>query len=124
MTFQEAQKDALRNLPAGWMRKMFARVVKKEAHGMWGLLKFKNNKKKDYLEKRHRPRKEEGRFRGIPIGDVELIDDKEDLVCLAYGEESNEEEKEYMKLPNSMADYVKLDEDGNPDNGLQIKKEC
>ena len=25
--------------------------------------------------------------------------------------ESNEEEKEYMKLPNSMADYVKLDEE-------------
>ena len=25
--------------------------------------------------------------------------------------ESNEEEKEYIKLPNSLADYVKLDEE-------------
>ena len=49
-----------------------------------------NNKKKDHLEKRHRPRKEEGRFRGIPIGDVELGDDKEDVVCLANRVESNE----------------------------------
>ena len=111
MTFQEAQKDALRNLPAGWMMKMFARVVQEEAHETWGLLKLKNNKKKYHLEKRHRPRKEEGRFRGIPIGDVELGDDKDDVVCLAYGVELNEEEKEYMKLPNSMTDYVKLDEE-------------
>ena len=43
---------------------------------------MKNIKKKDHLEKRHMPRKEEGRFRGITIGDVELIADKGDIVCL------------------------------------------
>ena len=74
-TFQKARWEALRPLPAGWMRKHFLAILRLEAKEDWQKLKEKNKAKKDHLEKKYRPRKEEGRYRGIPVGDDELGQD-------------------------------------------------
>jgi len=109
--FQEARKEALETLPAGWKRKHFLSVLRVEAEEDWRKLKEKNKTKKDHLEKKHRPRKEEGSVNGVPVGDEELGEDDETVEVLAYGVDLTENEKEYLKMPNSVTDFVKVDEE-------------
>ena len=43
------------------------------------------------------------------MGDEELGEDVERVEILAYEVELNDDEKEYLKLPNSVTDFVKID---------------
>ena len=73
-------------LPAGWMRRQFGRVVKAEVNQVWKEKGDKNNTKKNHLESKHKPKKEENVYRGIPIGDEELGEDVDkDEVVVAHG---------------------------------------
>ena len=110
-TFQMARREAERSLPAGWMRRCFSAILRQEAQSVWHTLRVKNAKKKDHLENRHRPRKEQGRFRGIPIGDEELGPDGEVVGCLTYGVVLSSCEEEYLRLPNCVTDFMKVDEE-------------
>ena len=83
------------------MRRRFEQIIKAEVNEVWNDKRQKNNKKKQHLENKHKPRKEEKEFRGIPIGDKELGEDVE----------LNEDEKEFLKLPKSATDYVRVDRD-------------
>ena len=49
------------------------------------LIQKKNARKKDNLEKKIKPRKEEGMYKGIPIGDEELGEDNVEITLLSYG---------------------------------------
>ena len=48
-------------------------------------------------------------FKGVPIGDDELGEDNVDIVALSYGVDLNEDEREYLKLPNSLTDFANVD---------------
>ena len=58
----------------------------------------------DHLERKIKPRKEEGMFKGVPIDDDELGEDNFEMVALSY-----EDEREYLKLPNSLTDFANVD---------------
>ena len=109
--FYLARREAIKVLPAGWMRYQLLVILRSEAQDLWSSLKQKNVKKKDHLEKRHRPRKEEGTIKGIPVGDKELGVDETVVEVLAYNVELTENEVEYLKLPNSFTDFVKADKE-------------
>ena len=70
LKFYSDKRDAKK--PAGWMRKNFLRIMRKEADSEWQSRIDKNMKKKNHLERRAKPRKEGGRFRVIAVGDAEL----------------------------------------------------
>ena len=78
---------------------------------MWNERAEKNWNKKNHLEKKHKPRKEEEEYRGIPISDDKLGIDDVQIEVLAYGVEVNEHEKEYLKIPKSATDFVNIDEE-------------
>ena len=87
-----AIREAERSLPAGLMRRCFSAILSAQsalsalsAQCVWHTLRVRNAKKKDHLEHRHRPRKKQGRFQGILIGDEELGPDEEEVGCLTYG---------------------------------------
>ena len=63
----------------------------------------------DHLERKIKPRKEEGMFKGVPIDDDELGEDNFEIVALSYGDDLNEDEREYLKLPNSLTDFANVD---------------
>ena len=73
------------------------------------ILKRSLKHKKDHLESRYKPRKEHGMVEDIPVGDHELGEDNKVVEVLAYEVHLNEDEKEYLKLPNSHTDFVKID---------------
>ena len=91
------------------MRNEFNIILTCEANEEWRKGKDKNSKKKDHLEARHKPRKENGMVEDIPVGDEELGEDVERVEILAYEVELNDNEKEYLKLPNSVTDFEKID---------------
>ena len=68
-------KAAKETLPAGWIRRKFSSIVSEELRSLWDEMKVKHRTKKDHLEKKLKPRKEEAKFRGIPISDRELGED-------------------------------------------------
>ena len=76
---------------------------------MWEDGRKKNQNKKDHLESRYKPRKEHGMVEDIPVGDQELGEDNKVVEVLAYEVHVDEDEKEYLKLPNSHTDFVKID---------------
>ena len=49
------------------MRNEFKRILRCEANEEWRKGKDKNSKKKDHLEARHKPRKENGMVEDIPV---------------------------------------------------------
>ena len=107
--FHSAKRSAEKILPAGWMRAEFRRILAKEANEVWEDGRKKNQNKKDHLESRYKPRKEHGMVEDIPVGDHELGEDNKVVEVLAYEVHLNEDEKEYLKLPNSHTDFVKID---------------
>ena len=107
--YRIARREADKVLPAGWMRNQLRGILKRDAGREWTELKEKNRRKKDHLENRYNPRKEDGRFWGVAVGDTELGDDDEEVKVLAYEVEISKEEEEYLKVPNSMTDFGKLD---------------
>ena len=99
-------------LPEGWMKKKFKLILSDELEALWKETKTKHAKKKDILERKLKPRKEEAFYMGIPIGDEELGEDTDaDVRVLAYGVEVTRYEEEFLKLPKSATDYVKIDEE-------------
>ena len=80
--FRRDRRNAEKILPAGWMRKRFAEILRAEAEEEWKDRKKKNGKKKEHLEKKNKPRKEEGMYKGIPIGDEELGEDNVEIHAL------------------------------------------
>ena len=108
-TFQKAKRDADKALPAGWMQKEFLCILRRDANKEWVEGKTKNKKKKDHLETRYKPRKEHAMVDDIAVGDSELGGDVEVVEVLSYEVELNNNEKEYLKLPNSITDFVKID---------------
>ena len=82
---------------------------------MWKDRKEKNQKKKDHLEAKHKPRKEGPVYKDIPISDERLDDEfgdeEEGVEVFGYGVEVDEDEKEFLRLPKSATDYVKVDEE-------------
>ena len=109
--FYLARREAIQVLPAGWMRSKLLVILRSEAQGLWSSLKQKNVKKKDHLEKRHRPQKEEGTIKGMQVGDKELGVDETVVEVLAYNVELTENEVKYLKFPNSFTDFVKVDKE-------------
>ena len=104
--------QAKANLSDGWMKKRFSTILSEELRKVWEETKDKHSKKKDHLEKKLKPRKEEASVKGIPISDEQLgVDEDADAKVLAYGVEVNEDEKEFLKLPKSATDFVKIDEE-------------
>ena len=63
----------------------------------------------DHLERKIKPRKEEGMFKGVPIDDDELGEDNFEIVALSYGDDLNEDERECLKLHNSLTDFANVD---------------
>ena len=63
------------------------------------------------MEAKHKPRKEEDEIRGIPISDEKLGVEIEEVQVLSYGVELSGEEKEFLKMPKSATDFVKIDEE-------------
>ena len=45
----------------------------------------------------------------IPISNEALGEDNVEITALSYGVNLNAEEKEYLKLPNSLTDFVNVD---------------
>ena len=75
-------------LPAGWRRKELNMIMNDDFRRVWLDRKEKSAKKKDHLEKKHKKRKEENVFNGIPIGDqqteAELGEDERGPGILGY----------------------------------------
>ena len=106
----KSMREANKVLPAGWRRRQFEKFIKTETNHVWEVSSKRNHKKKEKLERKHKPRKEKPSFRGIPIGDSELgviEEDEDDIV--AHGVDLNEDEKEFLKLPKSATDFVEVD---------------
>ena len=99
------------SLPPGWMRKRFRDIMRQEVEPFWQKRKRKHARKKDVLEARYKPRKEEDEIRSIPISDEKLGLDEEIVEVLTYGVEVTENEKTFLRLPKSATDYVKIDEE-------------
>ena len=110
--FQADKKEAEKLLPAGWIKKEFKRIMRKEVQDEWDDRKEKNKLKKDHLEKKYKVRKEEGKVKGIAVGDEELGEDTEEIKVLAYNVELSSDEQEYMKVPNSLTDFAPVDVEG------------
>ena len=109
---QRSTKEAVQLLPAGWMRKKFLSIRAGAAQELWEDGRAKNKTKEDHLEARVKPRKEQRFVEGIPVGDEELDEEATENVEIevkTYGVEVNEAEKEYLRVPNSMTDFKKLD---------------
>ena len=109
---QRSTKEAVQLLPAGWMRKKFLSTRAGAAQELWEDGRAKNKTKEDHLEARVKPRKEQRFVEGIPVGDKELDEEATENVEIevkTYGVEVNEAEKEYLRVPNSMTDFKKLD---------------
>ena len=100
-----------KHLPPGWKRREFIEIVRMETNDAWNSKSEKNARKKDHLERRHKPRKEEAEYRGIPISDEKLGEDDVKIEVLAYDVEVDENEKEYLKIPKSATDFVRIDEE-------------
>ena len=72
-------------------------------------------RKEDHLEAKVKPREEQGFVEGIPVGNVELRveeeerENEEEVEVKTYEVEVNEAEKEYLRIPNSMTNFKKLD---------------
>ena len=107
----QSMKEAKMALPIGWQRKRFKEIVREEVQDLWKDGKVKNSKKKDHLEAKHKPRKEEHSYRGIPISDRALGVDDTEIKVTAIGVEISEDEKEFLKLPKSATDFVGIDEE-------------
>ena len=106
---RNSMKKAVKNLPAGWMRKSFKQTVRNEVSSVWQERSEKNAKKKDHLEGKYKPRKEQKFFRGVPIGDAELGEDEEVIEVVAHGIQLSDDEKEFLRLPKSATDFVNID---------------
>ena len=104
-------KEAKRALPAGWIWKRFRDIVREEVQGLWKEQKAKNSKKKDHLEAKNKPRKEEAFYRGIPISDRALGEEDTEIKVNAIGVEISADEKEFLKLPKSATDFVGINEE-------------
>ena len=74
-----SMKEAKKALPAGWLWRRFRDIVREEVQDLWKEQKVKNSKKKDHLERKHKPRKEEAFYRGIPISDRALGEDDTEI---------------------------------------------
>ena len=106
---RKGMRRAVKNLPAGWIRKSFEDIVRTEVSNVWEERRKKNAKKKDHLERKYKPRKEQKFFRGVPIGDSELGEDEEVIEVVSHGIQLSDDEKEFLKLPKCATDFVKLD---------------
>ena len=74
--------------------------------------KDKHAKRKDHLEGKLKPKKEEPTYKEIPIDDEELgADEDADVKVLAYDVEVSEDEIEFLRLPKSATDYARVDEE-------------
>ena len=93
------------------MRKKFKTIGKDEVEPLWQKKKEKHCSKKEILEARYKPRKEEDEIRGIPIRDEKLGEDSEEVEVLSYGAELDEDEKMFLRMPKSATDYAKIDEE-------------
>ena len=113
MKMWRSTRIAVKLLPAGWMRRSFFCLRSEAAQQIWEEGRLKNQKKEDHLEAKVKPRKENGFVEDIPVGDVELESEKNDeeevVEVKTYGVEVNDAEKEYLKIPNSMTDFKKMD---------------
>ena len=107
----ESMKEARGKLPPGWLRTAFRNVVRKEVQSLWDAKKKKNSQKKDHLEAKHKPRKEEDYIRGIPISDRALGEEDREIKVTSIGVELSEDEKAFLKLPKSATDFVRIDEE-------------
>ena len=67
------------------------------------------SKKKNHLEGKYKPRKEQKFFRGVPIGDSELGEDEEVIEVVSHGIQLSDDEKEFLRLPKSATDFVNID---------------
>ena len=74
-------------------------------------LQAKNSTKKDRLEAKHKPRKEEDYIKGIPISDRALGEEDREIKVTSIGVELSEDEKAFLKLPKSATDFVQIDEE-------------
>ena len=90
MEADRSMKEAKRELPAGWQWRRFRDIVREEVQDLWKDQKVKNSKKKDHLERKHKPRKEEDFYRGIPISDRALGEDDTEIKVTAIGVEISE----------------------------------
>ena len=112
MEADRSMKEAKRELPAGWQWRRFSRdIVREEVQDLWKDQKVKNSKKKDHLERKHKPRKEEDFYRGVPISDRALGEDDTEIKVTAIGVEISADEKEFLKLPKSATDFVGINEE-------------
>ena len=107
----KSMKEAKRALPAGWIWKRFRDIVREEVQGLWKEKKAENSKKKDHLEAKHKPRKEEAFYRGIPISDGALGEEDIEIKVTAIGVDISADEKEFLKLPKSATDFVGINEE-------------
>ena len=85
-----SMKEAKKALPAGWQWRRFRDIVREEVQDLWKEQKVKNSKKKDHLERKHKPRKEEDFYRGVPISDRALGEDDTEIKVTAIGVEISE----------------------------------
>ena len=107
----KSMKEAKRALPAGWIWKRFRDIVREEVQGLWKEKKAENSKKKDHLEAKHKPRKEEAFYRGIPISDGALGEEDIEIKVTAIGVDISADEKEFLRLPKSATDFVGINEE-------------
>ena len=91
------------------MRKKFSAILTSEVRLLWDAKKEKHARRKDNLEAKLKPGKEESSFKGITISDEELgIDVDGEINVAAYGVEVNEDEKTFLKLPKSATDFTRI----------------
>ena len=107
--------EARRVLPAGWRRNTFEQILSSEMRKVWRDKKEKNARKKDHLEAKYKPRKEKPSHNDIPVSDERLDEEfgeeEENVEVFGYCVEVNEDEKEFLRLPKSATDYVKVNEE-------------
>ena len=82
----KSMKEVKRALPVGWQRRRFREILRDEAQDLWKERKEKNSKKKDHLEAKHKPRKEDHFYRGIPISDRALGEEDTEIKVTAEEE--------------------------------------